>query len=336
MRNTRKWLVLLLAVVMLVSNLNITAMAAENESPIALAASSVAGSGNEIQVQILATKAQTVADGKLVVTFDAGKLTYTGAETGAAWGEDQVTLSVNPSDGKVILAFANTEAAAEGVLFTLRFEASGDTVVAIDGSSYITGVEADLAQELSTCPSARFTDLGGLSEQAHAAIDFMVAKGYIVGVSNTAFAPRGDLDRAMLVTILHRIDGSPAPESNASFTDVPEGKYFTNAVSWAYANGITMGVSEHLFAPERTLTRQELATFLYRFAKLHGKDMSASADLSNFDDADRIQPYALEAFQWAVANGIIMGTSDTTLEPRATTNRAQLAMMVHRMLSAWE
>jgi hypothetical protein len=64
--------------------------------------------------------------------------------------------------------------------------------------------------------------------------------------------------------------------------------------------------------------------------------MSASADLSNFDDADRIQPYALEAFQWAVAKGIIMGTSDTTLEPRATTNRAQLAMMVHRMLSAWE
>ena len=335
MRNTRKWLVLLLAFVMLVSNLSIPAAAVETESPIELALA--AGSGSETQVQILAAEAQTVADGKLVLTYDAEVLTWLSAEPGDAWGQTEFfTWSHNPNAGEIILTFASAGPAAKGVLFTLSFEGIADTVVAIDGSSYITGVEADLAQELSTCPSARFTDLGGLSEQAHAAIDFMVAKGYIVGVSNTAFAPRGDLNRAMLVTILHRIDGSPAPESNASFTDVPEGKYFTNAVSWAYANGITMGVSEHLFAPERTLTRQELATFLYRFAKLHGKDMSASADLSNFDDADRIQPYALEAFQWAVANGIIMGTSDTTLEPRATTNRAQLAMMVHRMLSAWE
>ena len=336
MRNTRKWLVLLLTVVMLVSNLSIAAMADENESPIALAASAVAGSGNEIQVQILATKAQTVADGKLVVTFDAGKLTYTGAETGAAWGEDQVTLSVNPSDGKVILAFANTEAAAEGVLFTLSFEASDDAVVAIDGSSYITGVDAELAQQITTCPSTRFTDLGGLLPEAHSAVDYMVANGYMSGVAQTAFAPHVNLTRGMMVTVLYRIDGTPEQAYNNRFADVPEQAYFAVPVSWALANGITTGVSDHMFAPDESLTRQQLVTFLYRYAKLRGQDMTPSADLSAYTDAGKIQPFALEAFQWAVANGIIRGTSDTTLAPEATTTRLQVSLMVYRMLSSWE
>ena len=336
MRNTRKWLVLLLTVVMLVSNLSITAMAAENESPIALAASAVAGSGNEIQVQILATKAQTVADGKLVVTFDAEKLTYTGAETGAAWGGDLVTLSVNPSTGKVILAFANAEAAAEGVLFTLSFEAAADAVVAIDGSSYITGVDADLAQQISTCPSAQFTDLDGLNSGAHDAVDFMVANGYMVGVTETAFGPHTELNRAMMVTILYRVAGTPEFEGSNPFTDVPADVYYAAPVTWASTNGITAGVSDTLFAPGKSLTRQELVAFLYRYAKLYGQDMTPSADLSAYTDADKIHPYALVPFQWAVANGIIRGTSETTLDPDATTTRAQVSMMVHRMLSSWE
>ena len=336
MRNTRKWLVLLLTVVMLVSNLNIAAMAAENESPIALAASSVAGSGNEIQVQILATKAQTVADGKLVVTFDAEKLTYTGAETGAAWGEDQVTLSVNPSTGKVILAFANAEAAAEGVLFTLSFEAAADAVVAIDGSSYITGIDADLSQQISTCPSSQFTDLGDLTSAAHDAVDFMVANGYMVGVAETAFGPHNELNRAMMVTILYRVAGTPEFEGSNRFTDVPADAYYADPVTWAFTNGITAGVTENLFAPGKSLTRQELVAFLYRYAKLSGQDMTPSADLSAYTDAGKIQPFAMESFQWAVANGIIRGTSETTLDPEATTTRAQVSMMVHRMLSSWE
>ena len=336
MRNTRKWLVLLLTVVMLVSNLSVSAMAAENESPIALAASAVAGSGNEIQVQILATKAQTVADGKLVVTFDAEKLTYTGAETGAAWGEDQVTLSVNPSTGKVILAFANAEAAAEGVLFTLRFEADADAVVAIDGSSYITGVDADLAQQISTCPTTRFTDLGGLYPVAHDAVDFMVGSGYMAGVTETAFGPNTELTRAMMVTILYRVAGSPEFEGSNRFADVPADAYYAAPVTWAYTSGITAGVSENMFAPNKSLSRQELVTFLYRYAQLHGKDMTASADLSAYTDADKIQPYALVPFQWAVANGIISGTSETTLDPAATTTRVQVSIMVYRMLSNWE
>ena len=334
MRNTRKWLVLLLTVVMLVNTLGITAMAAEDESPIAL--SIAAWSGSEVQVQILATEAQTVADGKLVLTYDPDALSWLDAEPGAAWGETEFfTWSHNPSDneGKLILTFASAEAAPEGVLFTLTFARTGDSVVAIDGSSYITGVKADLAQEILACPLARFNDLDGLYPSAHRAIDFMVANGYMAGMSQTAFGPTVTLNRAMMVTILYSAAGSPEVTGAPLFTDVPANAYCADAVVWAYETGITKGISEHLFAPTRELTRQELVTFLYAYARAQGMDLTASADLSGYTDTDKIQPFAMKPFQWAVANGIISGTSATTLDPAATTNRLQVSLMVYRLLS---
>ena len=233
MRNTRKWLVFLLTVVMLVNTLGITAMATEHESPIAL--SVAAWSGSTVQVQILATEAQTVADGKLVLTYDAEALAWLDAEPGAAWEQDEFfTWSHNPNEGEIILTFASADAAAEGVLFTLTFEAYADGVVAIDGSSsYITGVNADLAQEIATCPSARFSDLNGLYPVAHEAIDFMVANGYMAGMSQTTFGPTVTLNRAMMVTILYGIAGRPEVESAPAFTDVPADAYFAAPVAWA-------------------------------------------------------------------------------------------------------
>ena len=331
MRNTRKWLVLLLTVAMLVNTLGVTVMAAENESPIALQA---AASGSTVQVQILATKTQTVADGKLVVTFDAGKLTYTGAETGAAWGTDPVTLSVNPGQGKVILAFANKNAAAEGVLFTLTFQASADAVVAIDSSSYITGVSADLAQEVATCPSARFVDMQDMIPQIHEAVDYMVANGYMIGVSDTRFGPSVNLSRAMMVTILHRIAGSPDAAGTHSFVDVPDDQFYTEPVIWALENGITTGLDAAHFAPSKHLTRQELVAFLYRFANYMGYDVTKTTDLSAYTDAANIHAYAVEAFKWAVASGVVNGTSETTLHPANTSTRAQICIMVTRLLKA--
>ena len=333
MRNTRKWLVLLLTVVMLVNTLGVSAMAAEDESPIALQVVPAAGS-DALQVQILATQAQTVADGKLIVTYDADVLTYTDAKIGDAWGEDaQVTLSVNPAKGKVILAFANADAAAKGVLFTLSFTGSVDSVIAIDGSSYISGTDADLSQEVSTCPSAQFSDIAGLNTEAHDAMDYMVAKGYMNGMSQTAFGPHVKLNRAMMVTILHRIAGSPAAENAPEFRDVPADVFYTAPVAWAASTGITTGVTEHLFAPGRNLTRQELVTFLYRFAGVMGYDRTATTDLSGYTDADKVLPFATDAFEWAVASGIIKGTTETTLAPSATTTRVQVCLMVYRLLS---
>ena len=147
MRNTKKWLVLLLVVVMLVSTLSIGAAATGNESPLTLAVPETVVDDSLMQVRITASEAQTVSDGKLVVTYDADKMLYVGAK---AWS-DAVTLSVNQSAGKIILAFASAEAADAGVLFDLSFITCvpGTAAVAIDGSSYLTGVEANLAQETS-------------------------------------------------------------------------------------------------------------------------------------------------------------------------------------------
>lgn len=336
MRNTRKWLVLLLTLAMLMNTVGFTAMAAENESPIALTVSPAAEPGSNLQVQVLATQTQTVADGMLVLTYDAAKLTYAGTEIGAAWGEDaQIDPSINPLTGQIKLAFANADAASEGVLFTLNFTVveAGEVVFAIDGSSYISGVDADLSAEVSTCPSARFTDLANLSAEGHKAIDYMVGSGYMNGMTQTLFGPHTELNRAMMVTILYRIAGSPAVEGTPAFTDVPAKSFYTDAVVWATANGITNGVSAQLFAPGKSLTRQELVTFLHRFAKHMGYDVTASADLSAYTDAGVVRPYAVEAFQWAVAEGIIKGTTATTLSPEATTTRAQVCLMVYRMIA---
>lgn len=337
MKHNRKWLVFLLCAMMLVNTFGITAMAAENESPIELYVSPAADMGS-IQVQVLADQAQTVADGKLVFTYDADVLTYTGVEAGDAWSDSQLTLSVNAKAGKLILAFANADAAAKGVLFTLRFDAAtgADTAIALDGSSYITGVSASLAQQVSTCPSVRFADLGSLFPEAHEAVDFMVANGYMNGMAQTAFGPHVELNRAMMVTILYRIAGNPAVDGTPAFTDVPAGEFYSDAVVWATSNGITNGVTEKLFAPGRELTRTELVTFLYRFAGVMGYDRSASTDLSGYTDAAEILDYADEAFSWAVAAGVIKGTTETTLDPMATTTRAQICLMVYRLLSAQE
>ena len=334
MRNTNKWLVLLLALVMLVSNLGVTAMAAENESPLGMYVSPA--SEGAVTADILTNKAQVVADGKLVVTYDPAVLTYVGTELGAAWtNPDQVTLSVNAKAGKIILAFANTDAAAEGVLFRLTFTgATMDTVIALDGSSsYITGVKAISDLAVALCPSAQFTDVATLFPEAHDAVDYMVGKGYMNGMSLTAFGPHVELNRAMMVTILYRIAGSPAVEGAPAFADVPADKFYTAPVVWAVENKITTGLTANLFAPDKSLTRQELVTFLYRFAKYMEYDVTKTTDLSAYTDADQIQPYATEAFQWAVASGVIKGTTETTLDPEATTTRAQVSLMVYRLLS---
>lgn len=426
MRINRKLLVLVLSVVMLVNLVGVQATAAENESPLRLYVSPVVTPDVPFPVQIITDEAQTVADGKLVVTYDPEMLTYVGTETGSAWNSvEAVTLSVNAAEGKVILAFASADAANAGILFSLTFQpkTNGHSTVALDGSSYLSDVDADLACQVVAsvvnetpvsvtlnagahgtfadgtdttvitaladaaltsnmlapvvadrgyaltgwldqngtlyaldeeiiaadgliltaqytfvcdgidCPSAQFVDLKTVSPESHAALDYMIEHGYMNGMTSTMFGPHVDLDRAMMVTILYRIAGEPAVETENTFTDVPSGKFYTNAVSWAAETGITTGVSNTLFAPSKDLTRQELATFLYRFAKYMGYDVSAADDLSAYTDASSVGSFAVEAVRWAVAEGVIKGTSATTLSPAATTTRLQVALMVYRLLA---
>ena len=116
------------------------------------------------------------------------------------------------------------------------------------------------------------------------------------------------------------------------FTDVPEDAYYTKAVVWGYANGIVKGVSDTLFRPASSVTREQMATFFYRLADYSGKDVSQRADLSSFSDAASVSGYAKDTMAWAVETGLIIGVGDNRLSPRGTAIRAQVAQIVMRYL----
>ncbi len=149
------------------------------------------------------------------------------------------------------------------------------------------------------------------------------------GTSATEFSPELTTTRAMIVTILHRLEGTPQV-SAASFSDVPEGTYYTEAVAWAAENGIVNGYKNGLFGPDDNITREQMAAILYRYSNYKGYDMAVSGDISTFTDAVHINSYAAEAMQWANAKGLITGVTATTLEPQGNATRAQVAAILNR------
>ncbi len=197
------------------------------------------------------------------------------------------------------------------------------------GHSYISDFVA------AHCGSAKYADVAAESWY-HEAIDFVVDSGLMNGVSENLFDPSGVMNRAQLVTVLYRMAGSPEVEEPAPFTDVPADSFYADAVTWAYANGIANGVSTELFAPDASITREQMVTFLARFAEKNGMDVTAASDLSAYEDAGQVSAWAVEAFAWAVENGLVKGVTETTLEPAATTNRAQVATVLMRFVALGE
>lgn len=147
------------------------------------------------------------------------------------------------------------------------------------------------------------------------------------GVSETEFAPESTMTRAMLVTVLYRIAGSPAVTERAPFTDVPAGQWYSDAVDWAYATGVVNGVTETEFGLTNDVTREQLTTMLYRYAERCGYDVTALSELSAFEDAATVAEYAKAPMRWAVANAIVGGDNGKLL-PRGSATRAQCAKMI--------
>ena len=145
------------------------------------------------------------------------------------------------------------------------------------------------------------------------AVNYVSATGLMQG-SAGLFRPGEAMNRAMLVTVLYRMAGSPAVEGTSPFTDVPAGKWYTDAVLWASKNGIVQGQTADTFAPNASITRQQLATFLYRYAQAK----PVQSNLSAFTDAGQVSAYAADSMAWAVENGFVGGTTPTTLAPRDT------------------
>ena len=162
------------------------------------------------------------------------------------------------------------------------------------------------------------------------AVQYVYDNGLMDGVGGNRFAPNSETTRAQLVTILYRLEGEPEVSGTSGFTDVEADTWYTDAVVWAAENGIVNGVSETEFAPGKDITREQLATILFRYAEAKGYDVSARADLSAYPDADQIQSYAAESVAWAVAEGLIQGFEDNTLRPAGNATRAQIATILMR------
>ena len=173
-----------------------------------------------------------------------------------------------------------------------------------------------------------FTDVAADAWYAQA-VQYVYENGLMDGIENNQFAPEHTTTRAQLVTILYRLEGQPAVSGDLPFTDVEAGIWYTDAILWAAQNNIVNGVSDTEFAPGDDLTRQQLVTILYRYAEAKGYDVSASADLSGYPDADQVQDYAQPAMAWAVAEGIVEGV-DGTLNPTGDATRAQIATILMR------
>lgn len=156
------------------------------------------------------------------------------------------------------------------------------------------------------------------------------------GMTDTTFEPNSPMSRAMLVTVLYRAEGEPAPGGTSPFTDL-KSDWYKNAVAWAYVNNVVKGTAETAFSPDAPITREQIATIFFRFAELTGRDTSAREELSQFPDGEKAAGYAVDAISWAVAGGLITGTKggdQNYLDPKGNATRAQVATILMRYLES--
>lgn len=228
--------------------------------------------------------------------------------------------------------------------------AGGDTYYAFSAaeSGYDTGISLDqvvmdyITEELDgTVTAARY---GQTANRIHTIsyndvtagdwftpdVIYVTLTGLMNGTGD-GFSPNNNINRAQLVTVLYRMAGEPEVTGENPFTDVPDGQWYTDAVLWAAENGITDGTSETTFSPNDALSREQMATFLYRFANFEaGEPIEVTGDLSGYTDADLVADYAVDAMTWAVGEGVISGIGNNTLAPDNTASRAQMATVLTR------
>lgn len=183
----------------------------------------------------------------------------------------------------------------------------------------------------ATCPSRGLSDVK--THWGHSSIDYCVEHGLMNGVGDGKFNPDGTVTRAMLATVLYRQAGSPDVQNASAFPDVNPGEWYGKAIAWAADAGIVTGYPDGTFDPNKAVTRQEMATMFYRYAKFAKFDVSAAGDLSVFPDRNQVLEYAMEAMVWANGAGLITGNvvNDVTcLDPKGNATRSQLATILMR------
>ena len=171
---------------------------------------------------------------------------------------------------------------------------------------------------------------------SYGSVTYAVENGYMNGVGDGKFDPSGSLTRGMVATVLWRREGSPAPAAPSGFEDVPAGKWYTDAIAWAKETGIVNGLTPTTFGPNSFITREQLATMLFRFASTAPVSVPERADLTPFPDGGKVSGWADEAMKWAVEAGLINGTNDGRLAPGGKATREQFAAIIERYDNAFK
>lgn len=289
-------------------------------------------SGSELKLEITEKRAEEVSDKLAHENLDGASIV-------------EVTLMI---DGKPVTVFGGKKLLIDIPVDSKRFRA-GDTcrvlVLSDDGAAERTSGQCIKKNDalfvrvetthLSTFVVMRdaalpFTDVADTAWYADA-VQYVYENGLMTGVSESEFAPDGTATRGQIVTILWRLAGSPVVNYAMRYADMDEGAWYGEAVRWAASTGVVTGYSESSFGPNDAITREQLAAILYRYVKTQGQGFTGMWYFPlRYDDAASISSWADEAMHWCVMKGLLNGTSETALSPRATATRAQLAAILQR------
>ena len=280
-------------------------------------------------------EAASVLEGQICVTEDSLKncaavevKLISGSTEIRSFGGRSITLRL-PVDGN---AFETGRSYVVYHISGSDIEKLAGKCVSVGGNKFVevtvTHLSTFVVLPTETMPFTDVTEENWFYE----AVQYVYDNNLMNGVSSTLFDPNGTMTRAMLVTILYRMEGNPTVTAANAFTDVPADSWYTDAVAWADDHDIVNGVGNGEFAPMDNITREQMAVMLYRYAQYKGYDLNAGADLSAYTDAASISSWALEAMEWANAEGLITGRTATTIVPDGTATRAEAATILMRFL----
>lgn len=267
-----------------------------------------------------------------VPTAENGTIT---ADKATAQEGDTVTLTVRPAEGYVLQSLAATCAAAAPGTVPLQEKGEGIYTFAMPaGDVTVTVTFALEEEEEEPWPPFPFTDVPE-TMWYYDSVYYVYAHGLMNGTAATLFSPGNPTTRGMLVTILYRMEGSPQGAGWGPFTDVTPGAYYAQPIAWAAWNGIVNGITSTTFAPDRNVTREQMAAILYRYTAWKGWDVSQQGNLFQFTDWQKVQTYARTPLAWAVASGLIQGKENQRLDPGGPATRAEVATILQRFHSTY-
>ena len=326
----------------------------------------VLNSGASHTLNLNTTKSVTVENktgDKATITFNgtqkeidnSSKETFSYTRPSSGSGSTSTTYNVNVNAATNGAVAADKKTASKGTTVTVTASPSKgyvvDAVKVVDKDGKDVAVTGKDGKYVFTMPASAVTVTGSFKAETPApvalpftdvksgnwfydAVKYAYAQGLMTGTSATTFAPNGTMNRAMIVTVLYRLEKSPAVTGASKFTDVPAGQWYSDAVAWAAANKIVNGYDETTFGPMNAVTREQMAAILFRYEQVKGlENVTLEENLNRFPDQNKISAYAIPALQWAVGQKIINGNADGTLDPTGTATRAQVAQIFTNLLN---